>query len=342
MAQAWKGQGRRYARRSVPGAARRPRRAVPTDPGMSGETRVIAPEGWYATLPTPDLDTEVGGDLDVALRSWHGTDAFMDKPALSENIVCLHQGGAKRVHRWQGGRHEIWDMAADSVSLMPIFRANRWLTEGPVAFTHLTLSPGLLARFAREEFDREPADLMVADRVGAAEPLLASLLLALAEDSRQPTAGRLYRESLVTAIALRVLRHHSSMMPAPRVPGARGGLAGWQLRRVLDYMAARVDQDVGVADIVQVIGMSRGHFFRAFRQSTGQTPSRYMLSLRMERARQLMAETSVGICEVARLVGFSGPEPFTRAFQRSVGMTPAMWLRRQGVCPNGKFAAGRK
>jgi AraC family transcriptional regulator len=309
---------------------------------MSGDARVIAPAGWYATLPAPDLDTEVGGDLDVALRSWRGTDAFMDKPALSENIVCVHQGGAKRVHRWQGGRHEIWDMAADSVSLMPIFRANRWLTEGPVAFTHLTLSPGLLARFAREEFDREPADLMVADRVGAAEPLLASLLLALAEDSRQPTAGRLYRESLVTAIALRVLRHHSSMMPAPKVPRARGGLAGWQLRRVLDYMAARVDQDVGVADIVRVIGMSRGHFFRAFRQSTGQTPSRYMLSLRMERAHQLMAENSIGIGDVARLVGFSGPEPFSRAFQRSFGMTPATWLRRHGVCPSGKFAAGRE
>jgi AraC family transcriptional regulator len=299
-------------------------------PLLSGRSRIIEPVDWYASLPAPELESEIGGNLGVAVRSYRGTGAHMDMPALSENVVCLHQGGAKRLHRWQAGRYETWDVPADSVSLMPMFRANRWLTQGPVAFTHLTLSPGLLARFAREEFDREPNDLAVADQVGAADPLIANMLSALAEELRQPMAGRLYRESLVTAIILRVLRQHSSMQPAADPPAARGGLAGWQLRRVLDHMAARVDQDLGVADIVRLTGLSRGHFFRAFRQSTGQTPSRYLLSLRMERARQLLPETPGGIGEVARLIGFSGPEPFSRAFQRSVGMTPTMWIRRQG------------
>jgi AraC family transcriptional regulator len=265
--------------------------------------------------------------LGVALRSYQGTEALMEKPALCENLMCLHQGGPKRIHRWQSGRRESWDVAQDSVTLMPMFRANRWFTEGPVAFTHLTLSPGLLARFAREEFDRNPPDLTVADSVGIADPMLAGLVLALAESLRQQEGGRLYRESLVTASVLRVLARHSSMRPAMNGQ-ARGGLSGWQLRRVLDHLAAHLDQDVGVAELVRLTGLSRAQFFRAFRQSTGQTPHACLLSMRMERARDLLLSTSGTIGEVARQVGYRDVEPFARAFRRSVGVTPTEWRRR--------------
>ena len=302
---------------------------------MTAET-VVDPQLWYATLPVPSLAGDVGGALAVTLRSYNGTEPLMEKPALSDNVLCVHQGGAKRIHRWQAGTHRSWDVPRDAVSLMPRLQANRWWTEGPVAFTHLTLGDALLARFAREEFDRDPRDLAVLDQVGVPDPLVAQLIATLAEVMRAPPPGRLYKESLLTALILRVLLRHSSMGGLAKPSRARGGLAGWQLRRVVEYMAAHLADDIGAAELVRVVGLSRAQVFRAFRQSTGQTPGRYLLALRIERARQMLAAPDPTLEEIARAVGFGDADSLTRAFRRSVGASPAAWRRAHALArPEG-------
>jgi AraC family transcriptional regulator len=289
----------------------------------------MRPAHWYDSLPLPSVAGEVNSALAVLLRSYVGTHAMMEKPALSDNVICVHQGGAKRVHRWQGGVHQSWDVKRDGVSLMPRFCANRWWTQGPIAFTHITLSNALLAQIAREEFDRDPRDLTVLDQVGIDDPLMAQLITTLAETMRSSAPSRLYSESLLTALIIRVLTQHSSMRTPAAPVAARGGLAGWQLRRVLDFMAAHLAKDVGAAELTGLIGLSRAQFFRAFRQSTGQTPGRYLLALRMERARHLLMEQNGSLETVARLVGFADVDAFTRAFRRCEGVTPGAWRRQR-------------
>ena len=294
---------------------------------MSGAF-IVAPEHWYATLPMPSLAGEVESGLAVMLRSYRGTSALMEKPALTDDLVCVHQGSAKRVHRWEAGTHRCWDVPQDAVSLIPRLRANRWRTEGPIAFTHVTLSGGLLARTVREEFDRDPSNLAVIDQVGVLDPLIVQLVETLSETFRSTLPGRLYQESLLTALIIRILVRHSSISTPPRPAHARGGLAGWQLRRVVEYMAAHLAQDVGAIELLALVGLSRAQFFRAFRQSTGQTPGRYLLSLRLERARHLLAMPDSTVHDVARSVGFRNADSFTHAFKRSTGLSPAAWRRR--------------
>lgn len=294
---------------------------------MSGAA-FVDPANWYATLPMPSLAGEVESRLAVMLRSYSGTCALMEKSALTDDLICVHQGRAKRIHRWQSGTHRRWDVPEDAVSLMPRFRANRWWTEGPIAFTHVTLSGGLLARIAREEFDRDPSDLTVIDQIGVLDPLVVQLIETLAETFRSALPTRLYQESLLTALIIRVLVQHSSMSTPPTPARARGGLAGWQLRRVVDYMAAHLAEDIGVNELLGLVSLSRAQFFRAFRQSTGQTPGRYLLSLRLERARHLLGASACTIDDVARSVGFRDANSFTHAFRHSAGLSPAAWRRR--------------
>lgn len=294
---------------------------------MSGAV-FVAPAHWYATLPMPSLAGEVESGLAVMLRSYRGTSALMEKPALTDDLVCIHQGSAKRVHRWEVGTHRCWDVPQDAVSLMPRLRANRWRTEGPIAFTHVTLGGGLLARMVREEFDRDPSNLALVDQVGVLDPFIVQLVETLAETFRSALPGRLYQESLLTALIIRILVRHSSMSTLRAPARARGGLAGWQLRRVVDYMAAHLAQDVGAVELLELVGLSRAQFFRAFRQSTGHTPGRYLLLLRLERARHLLAAPAGTVDDIARSVGFRNANSFTHAFKRSTGLSPAAWRRR--------------
>lgn len=296
-------------------------------PVIRGEDPVESPARWYARLSRPKVEGELTGAI---LRCFDGTDPTIMQPALDENIVAIHLGGAKRVDRWQGRTHQTWEVPSHAITLMPAFRANRWHTEGVIAFAHLTLSNGFLARLAQEEFDRNPGEIALLDKVGIVDPLLSELMVALGQEVAEPGLRRLYRDSLLATLGITVLRRHSSLVQNSHSVRtgitAKGGLTGWQLRRVLDYMAARLLNDFGLDELVHIAGLSRAQFFRAFRKSTGQTPARKMLQLRMQHAANLL-EGGRTITDVAGLFGYSNSSHFAAAFRRCNGANPSEWRR---------------
>ena len=298
---------------------------------MNREPKLSTPVQWYGGMPQPASAGELTGHLEASLRYFDSIPAAIDQPALSQNVVAIHLKGPKRVHRWQSGRAEVWDVAENSLTLMPAFRANRWLTEGPIAFAHLALSPGTLARLADEEFASSPPDLVLQDHVGVVDPLTTQLMLGLLREFAAPAPNSLYRDSLVTALAITILRRYSTFgTPSAKRPSS-GGLAGWQLRRVVDYMTENMAQDIRLAQIVTLTGLSRAQFFRAFRQSTGASPARYLLSLRMQHARNLLSDPGRTVESVAGAVGYRQSSHFADAFNRSFGITPLAWRRTAAV-----------
>jgi len=218
-----------------------------------------------------------------------------------------------------------------AITLMPAFRANRWHTEGVIAYAHLTLGAARLTRLAREEFDREPGELLLLDRVGVADPLIAELMLSLIREATTSGSSRLYRESLLTGLSITVMKRHSTLASngicAETSRGLiRGGLAGWQLRRVMEHMEANAARDVAVDELVRITGLSRSQFFRAFRRSTGDTPACHMQRLRMRYAGSLLQQgRPVG--DVAGLLGYINRSHFSASFSRANGVSPSAWRR---------------
>ena len=74
----------------------------------------------------------------------------------------------------------------------------------------------------------------------------------------------------------------------------KGGMAGWRLARVTGYMAAHLGRRVSALDLVAVSGLSRAQFFRAFRQSTGLTPQRYLARRRQDQASERLTNAEGG------------------------------------------------
>jgi transcriptional regulator GlxA family with amidase domain len=112
----------------------------------------------------------------------------------------------------------------------------------------------------------------------------------------------------------------------PPEPG-RGGLPGWRLRRVVDFMTENLAREIDVDELVTRCGLSRAQFFRAFRQSTGQTPHRYLVGLRLERAREMLETSSMAVAEVSRAVGMGSNAGFARLFHQRFGDQPARYRR---------------
>lgn len=129
------------------------------------------------------------------------------------------------------------------------------------------------------------------------------------------------------------LAFHSHIVKAygevrSRVPG-RGGLAPWQSRLACERMVANMDGAVGIAELASACGLSVSYFARAFRQTFGKPPHRWLMGERIKRAKRLLRSNGLTLPEVAFACGFSDQSHFTRVFLRTEGATPGRWRQSQ-------------
>jgi AraC family transcriptional regulator len=94
------------------------------------------------------------------------------------------------------------------------------------------------------------------------------------------------------------------------------------LRRVLDYIAENLTGRLGLEELANVAGMSPHYFSELFRRSMGLPPHQYVVSRRIERAKQSLRNPKHSILEAALSAGFENPSHFARTFRRHVGATP--------------------
>jgi transcriptional regulator GlxA family with amidase domain len=104
---------------------------------------------------------------------------------------------------------------------------------------------------------------------------------------------------------------------------ATGGLPGYRLRRVLDHIASHVTDDLTVAELAELVGMSPHHFAALFKRSTGVSPHQFVLLHRIERARELLCDSRCSILDAALDAGFNNASHFARTFRRFVGFSPS-------------------
>lgn len=107
----------------------------------------------------------------------------------------------------------------------------------------------------------------------------------------------------------------------------RGGLAGGALRRVRAFIEDHIGERISLDELARQAGVSRFHFARQFRLSTGESPMGYLRRLRIERSKSILQTRDSTIAEVAARLGFSDQSHFTRIFGRLVGVSPGSFAR---------------
>jgi AraC family transcriptional regulator len=118
--------------------------------------------------------------------------------------------------------------------------------------------------------------------------------------------------------------------PAKR-PHLKGGLSPAALQRVQVYVEANLGEAMPLQDLAARAALSPFHFARAFKTSMGVPPRAFVERRRLERASQLLADTTRPITDVAVETGFGTQSRLTTVFKRHTGFTPAAFRRgRQG------------
>lgn len=147
---------------------------------------------------------------------------------------------------------------------------------------------------------------------------LQKLQALLVED---PQPQSLYGESLALVAAIEAWRLQTSGQ-IPRETRT-GKLSAAQEKLVRDYIEENFDRDVGLTELAGVVKLSRFHFARAFKATTGLPPHQFVLRRRVERAKELLQTSTMTVADVAGASGFNGSTQFIRSFREVTGLTPA-------------------
>ena len=224
-------------------------------------------------------------------------------------------GKTFRTHRYETG--DLW--------VNPAGTPFSHRVEGYNQFVLLTLDPGKIPELLP---DRPLLERRVFRREHRSQDkhLQALMQALLIEAEMEGPNGRLYADTLSTALAAHFVNHYSIDSPVA-LPGLQG-TPRQQLGRVIDYIEAHLTEDISLSDLALVAGLSKFHFSRLFKQAIGLTPHKYLLKRRIEKAARVLKQGDLGIADVAFMFGFTDQSHFTRAFKQVKGVTPRLFIKK--------------
>ncbi|NIF69337.1 helix-turn-helix transcriptional regulator [Burkholderia sp. Ap-962] len=301
-----------------------------------------------ATPPRSSAELAGGTDLPFGLqsvcRTLAGTDAQLqrfawlgDHLAIAEwvhevdvaetvyerpghhTLSCYFTGGERTE------RHKVPGYGGPSrLCTLPGDHESRWLVRGNMRFMHLYFLPEHFTQRAVSELDREPRELILADRTYFEDPRVVLLCRDLLLESWDDVDGRLRANQTVHAVLSRLLRGQSQV----RTGLARiGGLSPTVRRRVRDYIDAMLDQPITLGELAALATLSEYHFARMFHVSFGLPPHAWVAEQRLARARALLRIDALPLTLVAARCGYANVNHFNQRFRKAHGVAPTVFRK---------------
>ena len=317
------------------GDATPPRRIVLVSfPGVLG-LDLVGPAEVFSTacqMRPGSYEVEMVSNADThQTSSGLGLMAGSPLPRRTAGIdTVIVPGGAGTVAAEEDAELIAWlrDAARDarrvaSVCTGSLLLARAGILDGRRATTHWASCGSLSPPHPGVEVVRDPIFVRDGD-VYTSAGVTAGMDLALA----------LVEEDLGAEIALEVARWHVMFVKRPGGQSQfSASLAGQlaepgPLREVQDWIADNLDADLSVPALAARAHMSERNFARVFHREVGSTPARYVESLRLERARIALSDSSQPVAAIARRCGFGTATTMRRSFERRLRVRPSDYRAR--------------
>ncbi len=293
---------------------------------LDAATRLLGGNGGYRMLvATPDGQPVRGSgglrlDADIALGQVRrrGVDTVIVGGGLQIDDVLGDPRLAPALKRIAPGARRTCSVCAGAFLL-----AEADLLDGKAATTHWAFCAELARRHPTVRV--EPDRIFVRDgpiSTSAGMTAGMDLALALVEEDHGPEIAR--SVARWTVMFLQRPGGQSQFSERLALPAA----IATPIRETLDRIAADPAGDHRLPQLAQRASLSERHLRRLFTEQTGTTPARFTERVRVEAARDLLADTATPIEAIAAGCGFGSAETMRRAFLRVLGVGPADYRAR--------------
>jgi AraC family transcriptional regulator len=261
---------------------------------------------------------------------------ILEVPQVDAPCISIHVGRPVRMDCRHGVQSHSGLAIHGDIDIIPDGISSRWeMKEADTALV-LRVQPRLLRRIAEESGFKHGIEIRSRFRVR--DPQIEYIGWALmAEAQNGYPSGRLYMDCMATALAVQLLRNHSSVACIKLPPD--GGMPRHKLRQVQSYIEENLRGRLSLHAIADAMGMSASHLKATFRKATGMPVHQYVIHRRVERAAMLLRQGKLPINQIALEVGFAHQSHLAMHLKRLLGVSPREVLRSLSI-PNEPAAAG--
>lgn len=262
------------------------------------------------------------------LSRWRQFVGSYNLPSLPDPIFVVHIAGKPQVRTWQ---RDSWSEGASipgCATIVPAGQPTGWLVDGELDVVTLSMANAEL-RGAPAARQFEAMQFAFADPLGVALTRQVLAELYTPRDAQGDAGREAYVSALVGALRAHMLRGPGHV----QIPTA--DFSGYRLHKVLDAILEAPEAPHDIEALAAITGVSPSHFSRIFKQATGETPHRYVLKARIDRAKELLQQSGSSVRQIAEATGFQTQAEFARAFRRETGEA-ATEFRQRRVERNGR------
>lgn len=115
------------------------------------------------------------------------------------------------------------------------------------------------------------------------------------------------------------------------IASGREEMEPWHARCIQAYIALNVHSKIRVLDLVRVLRFAPNRFDRIFKKTFDCTPHKYVMRMRIARARRLLLGTDDSLSKIAAACGFGNQSHLSNLFRKMMGQPPGKWRRAQSM-----------
>jgi AraC family transcriptional regulator len=239
-------------------------------------------------------------------------------------LVVLFRDGVYGTEK-RGGRGNKVSAPAGAMRIIPGGSKLEVSMQSTCNTVHFYVRKHVLEEVALDIVDGDPRRAEIVPAMVPSDPILRQLLEAgeAAMLARDQTS--LYADCLSQAVAARLLQSHSVARLKRFIPGVSSGPVSREVSTAIDYMQINIEQNIGLAELARASNCSPSHLSRLFGLQVGMPPHRYLMGMRVTKAKLLLETTMTSIAEIAVMCGFTHQEHLTRLFRRYHNASPGAY-----------------
>jgi AraC family transcriptional regulator len=273
------------------------------------------------------LDSLAVGKADFRLRVFRYGPSDIWAPPSENFLIVVYREGATLMNRRVTGAWKQDHVGPGVASLLTRAEPSNWCWKNDIEVSHFYISPALMAKTASEAFDRDAEAVELHDLVRTDDPALSWISDQMVEEvAAGGPGGRLCYDALALQASVHILRKYASVQF--KLPCSQGHFRPAHARLIEDYIEANLSRNITLDELANICNLTPVQLARKFCAHYRMRPHAYVLSRKVERARQHLRKDRLALKEIALLSGFSDQSHLTRIFRRQMNLTPGEYRRQ--------------
>ncbi|MBW4621292.1 MAG: AraC family transcriptional regulator [Cyanosarcina radialis HA8281-LM2] len=242
------------------------------------------------------------------------------------HTICINVGQPVLLEQVVGGQRETVNSMAGGLAIYPAYLSQQFCWNKEAEFFNLFLAPSFLVRVGYEVFGSDRLEL-IPHLATLFDPLVQQMGFALKTSLEiDGQNSNLYADAIAQALVVHLLSRYSNN--SRQIKKIGGGFTQLQWQEIVDFINANLSEHISLNELAAIARLSPYHFAHIFKKSTNTSPHKYLISCRIERAKELIVTSDLSLAAIAQMVGFASQGHFTYHFKRLVGVTPKVFWQQ--------------